>query len=91
MPASPLLIPSSSVVANLEPAAYALPGSSQSPSPAPPVSLAQLLAQGAPQPGTSAFIGDSAVPYTSAAIGTAAVGGGANICRVFWNGSWIIG
>ena len=88
MPASPSLIPSVTFAPNLTPPAFAFPNSN----PTAALTLAQLPAAGSVQAGTSTFISDSSVAYSGAAVGNIAVGGGANLCRVFSNiSNWIIG
>jgi hypothetical protein len=85
---SPSLAASPTYTPNLIPAAFSSPG----PAPIAPLPLAQLPAAGSVQPGTSTFISDSTVAYSSAAIGNIAVGGGSNICRVFSTAAgWVIG
>jgi hypothetical protein len=85
---SPSLITTPVYVANLIPPAFLTPG----PNPIAALALAALPAAGSVQPGTSTFISDATVAYAAAAIGTVAVGGGTNLCRVFSTASgWIIG
>jgi hypothetical protein len=87
LPASPSLSPSPVYAPNLIAPAYQ-PG----PSPIAALPLAALPPAGAVQAGTSTFISGSTVAYSAAAIGTAAAGGGTNLCRVFSStANWIIG
>jgi hypothetical protein len=88
MPGNPSLTPSPGYVPNLVAAAFVTPG----PTPIAPLPLAQLPAAASVPAGTSTFISDSTVAYSGSAVGTIAVGGGTNLCRVFSNVSnWIIG
>jgi hypothetical protein len=87
MPGNPSLTPSPVIVPNLVPPAWA-PG----PSPTAALPLASLPPAGSLQSGTSCVISDCTVAYSGGAIGTVAVGGGTNLCRVLSSPSgWVIG
>lgn len=97
MTASQSLIPAVSFLPNLTAPAFVVPGSvvpgsGSSASQTAALALAQLPAPGSLPPGTGAVIGDSSIAYSGSAIGSIAIGGGSNICRVLSTPSgWIIG